>query len=334
MELIELYIQEVTRRLPEKSREDIALELQSTIEDMLPENHTEQDVKAVLLKLGDPVTLASGYRDRPMHLIGPRYYDVYISLLKMILPIAAVISLIGLVGDNPFRDMGDNTVMDAVLTIIGKAIAGIISTGIQVFFWLTLSFAILERMDTSKDQSPLTKDLKPWTPENLKDIPNISKKKAIHMIEVFASLLGLSVFAALYFNAANLLGVYEKRNGSLIFVTPSFNQEILNSYWLLVSCVVIFGVILAIYKLFLRQWTLKLAFFHAIYQLLSTLTFIIIISNPNLLNPEFIAYEMTLFSIDDSIDEWKSSIYWGLIFITIFFAAYDSYQGFRKAKIR
>lgn len=329
MELIELYIQEVTRRLPEKNRADIALELQSTIEDMLPEDHTEQDVKAVLLKLGDPVTLASGYRDRPMHLIGPRYYDVYINLLKMILPIAAVISLIALVGDNPFRDTG-NTVMEAILKIIGKGISGIISTGIQVFFWLTLSFAILERLDTSKDQSPLTKDLKPWTPENLKDIPNISKKKAVPMIEVFASLLGLSVFAALYFNAANLLGVYEKRIGSLIFVTPSFNQDVLNSYWLLVSCVIIMGMLLAIYKLFLGRWTLKLAFFHAIYQLLYTLAFIIIISNPDLLNPEFLAYQRTLFSID----EWKSSIYWGLILISIIFAAYDTYQGFRKAKIR
>ncbi len=329
MELIELYIQEVTRRLPEKNRADIALELQSTIEDMLPEDHTEQDVKAVLLKLGDPITLASGYRDRPMHLIGPRYYDVYINLLKMILPIAAVISLIALVGDNPFRDTG-NTVMEAILKIIGKGISGIISTGIQVFFWLTLSFAILERLDTSKDQSPLTKDLKPWTPENLKDIPNISKKKAVPMIEVFASLLGLSVFAALYFNAANLLGVYEKRNGSLIFVTPSFNQDVLNSYWLLVSCVIIMGMLLAIYKLFLGRWTLKLAFFHAIYQLLYTLAFIIIISNPDLLNPEFLAYQRTLFSID----EWKSSIYWGLILISIIFAAYDTYQGFRKAKIR
>ncbi|MDP9741050.1 UNVERIFIED_ORG: hypothetical protein QFZ59_002880 [Bacillus sp. B2I3] len=329
MELIELYIQEVTRRLPEKNRADIALELQSTIEDMLPEDHTEQDVKAVLLKLGDPVTLAGGYRDRPMHLIGPRYYDVYISLLKMILPIAAVISLIALVGDNPFRDTG-NTVMEAILKIIGKGISGIISTGIQVFFWLTLSFAILERLDTSKDQSPVTKDLKPWTPENLKDIPNISKIKAVPMIEVFASLLGLSVFAALYFNAANLLGVYEKRNGSLIFVTPSFNQDVLNSYWLLVSCVIIIGVLLAIYKLFLGRWTLKLAFFHAIYQLLYTLAFIIIISNPDLLNPEFLAYQRTLFSID----EWKSSIYWGLILLSIIFAAYDTYQGFRKAKIR
>jgi len=70
MNLIEIYIQEVTRRLPEKSRGDIALELQSTIEDMLPENYSEQDVKTSLAQLGSPATFANGYLDRPMHLIG------------------------------------------------------------------------------------------------------------------------------------------------------------------------------------------------------------------------------------------------------------------------
>jgi len=81
MRIIDLYIQEVTRRLPEKSREDIALELRSTIEDMLPDDYSEEDVKPVLEKMGNPAILASGYLDRPMHLIGPRYFDVYINLL-------------------------------------------------------------------------------------------------------------------------------------------------------------------------------------------------------------------------------------------------------------
>ncbi|WP_234414153.1 HAAS signaling domain-containing protein [Paenibacillus sp. CAA11] len=84
MNLIELYIQEVTRRLPEKMRADIALELRSTIEDMLPEEYTEEEVKGVLAQLGNPAVLAGNYKDRPMHLIGPRYYDGYIHLLKMI----------------------------------------------------------------------------------------------------------------------------------------------------------------------------------------------------------------------------------------------------------
>lgn len=42
MKLIEIYIHEVTRRLPEQNREDIALELRSTIEDMLPDDYDEK----------------------------------------------------------------------------------------------------------------------------------------------------------------------------------------------------------------------------------------------------------------------------------------------------
>lgn len=44
--------------------------------------------------------MANGYLDRPMHLIGPRYFDVYTTLLKMIIPIAAVIALISMVAEN------------------------------------------------------------------------------------------------------------------------------------------------------------------------------------------------------------------------------------------
>lgn len=69
MKLIEIYIHEVTRRLPEQNREDIALELRSTIEDMLPDDYDEKEVKAVLEKLGNPAILASEYRDQPMYLI-------------------------------------------------------------------------------------------------------------------------------------------------------------------------------------------------------------------------------------------------------------------------
>lgn len=100
MNLIDIYVEEVAKRLPEKNREDIILELRSTIEDMLPDDYNEDDEKRVLEKLGSPVSLANGYLDRPMHLIGPRYFDVYTTLLKMIIPIAVVIALIAMVAEN------------------------------------------------------------------------------------------------------------------------------------------------------------------------------------------------------------------------------------------
>src|SRR5690606_39352035 len=110
MNLIDLYIGEVTRRLPEKNRQDIALELRSAIEDMLPEDPSEQDVKEVLAEMGNPAVLASGYRDKPMHLIGPRYFDLYISLLKLILPIAITVTLIVVIVVAIFTNSGETTI--------------------------------------------------------------------------------------------------------------------------------------------------------------------------------------------------------------------------------
>lgn len=52
MSLIDMYVHEVAKRLPEQNREDITLELRSTIEDMLPDDYNEEDVKSVLEKLG------------------------------------------------------------------------------------------------------------------------------------------------------------------------------------------------------------------------------------------------------------------------------------------
>lgn len=177
MDLIEVYIQEVTRRLPEKNRADIALELQSTIRDMLPDDYNEEDVKDVLSKLGSPAVLAAGYRDQPMHLIGPRYFDVYVSLLKMILPIAAAISLITLAAEIIFNFNRDETIINAILELIGYGIWRLMEVAVQVFFWLTIVFALIERMDKGKEQHPLSPSLKPWTPEDLKSITYIPKKK-------------------------------------------------------------------------------------------------------------------------------------------------------------
>jgi hypothetical protein len=331
MRMIDLYIQEVTRRLPEKSREDIALELRSTIEDMLPDEYTEEEVKSVLKKLGNPAILASGYLDRPMHLIGPLYFDVYINLLKIILPIAAVISLISLIANTIFSYSGEEAVLNVLLDSIGIGIWGILSTGIQVFFWLTVVFAIIERTDHRKSQTPLTACFKEWTPDDLKHIPYIPKEKAITKVEVFLGLLWTAIWASFYFNAASLLGVYEKGNSGLEFVMPSLNQDVLISYWPLVILVIGLEIAVDMYKLTTGQWTRKIAVLNLVMQVVSSIVFTIIISNNQLFNPAFVTYMSDLFSLTGDFDNWFS---YGAIVIFLLFAAIDIYQGFRKANLK
>lgn len=231
MSLIDMYVHEVAKRLPEKNREDIILELRSTIEDMLPDDYSENDEKRVLEKLGSPISLANGYLDRPMHLIGPRYFDVYTTLLKMIIPIAAVIALIAMVAENFVGYNGEQAVLNVILNLIGKGIGEIIEVVLHVFFWLTLVFAILERTDKDKGTQPLTTSLKKWTPDDLKNTSYVPKKKSISKFEVFGGLMWTAIWATLYFYANHLVGVYHGTENGLKFVAPTFNQDVLLQYW-------------------------------------------------------------------------------------------------------
>lgn len=331
MHLIDIYIQEVTRRIPEKNREDIALELRSTIEDMLPDNYSEKEVKGALASLGNPALLASGYADRPMHLIGPRYFDMYVTLLKMIIPIVAMLALIVVITENTMSYNGEEAILGTILTIVGHGIWGMISSLIQTFFWTTLVFAILERTDALKDKTPLTPNWKEWTPDDLKGIPYIKKEKKISKVDIFGSLLWIAIFVAVYFNAVHLIGVYEKIQGKLQLVVPTFNQDVLYSYWLIVLFALLLEVAFVFYKFMAAQWTTKVAIMNTVRTVVSTVVFIIIFNENNLINIEFYKYLEHLFHFTF---ELQAPVKVGVILIWIVFAVIDVVQGFRKANIR
>lgn len=332
MSLIDIYVEEVAKRLPEKNREDIILELRSTIEDMLPDDYNDDDEKRVLEKLGSPVSLANGYLDRPMYLIGPRYFDVYTTLLKMIIPIAAVIALIAMVAENFVGYDGEQAVLNVILNLIGKGIGEIIEVGLHVFFWLTLVFAILERTDKDKGTQPLTTSLKKWTPDDLKNISYIPKKKSISKFEVFGGLMWTAIWATLYFYANHLVGVYHGTESGLKFVAATFNQDVLLQYWPIVVIVIVFEIAISLYKLVQGQWTKKLAIGNAILQIVGTIVFIVIVVNPHLFNEGFIAYVANVFTT--SPEEVKKWLIGGGIIIYILSAALNIFDGFRKARIR
>lgn len=331
MNLIEIYIHEVTRRLPEQGRDDIALELRSTIEDMLPDDPDEEEVKAVLAKLGNPAMLASEYRDQPMYLIGPRYFDLYVTLLKMIIPIAVTVSLIAMTAEYLIGYSGDKSVTAIITTIISKGIGSILEVGIQVFFWLTVTFAIIERTDKGKGSQPYTIKMTKWTPDDLKDVHPIHKKKAITNFEVFASLMWIAIWATLYFNAEHLMGIHIAGEGTINFSAPAFNQDVLLEYWPIILVMIGLEVALTIYKLIKKQWTRGLALCNTALELIVTMVFAVILLNPNVLNQEFITYMSDLLTL--SADQFESGVVGGGIALLIIIAALTIFEGFRKARI-
>ena len=338
LKLINLYVQEVTRRLPEKMREDIAMELHSTIEDMLPESFMEEDVQHALGKLGNPASLAAGYRDRPMHLIGPKFYDTYITTLKMVLSISSIVILvlffidkIGTIQVNEISFLINGSIL------LGEAVWVLLGTGIQVFFWVTIVFVILDRTISSSIQEPITLSGKTWKPSDLENITYIPPKKEITKGEVLVGLSWTIIWALLYFNATHLIGVYESQENQIgmQFKLPIFNQEALISYWPIVVLFIILEILMTIYKARIRQWTTKLALSNTIINLAGIAFFMIIASNPNLVNPEVSTYLTTI--LETSPHTMETAIQWfmWMIVLTVIVTSLlDAFMGFRKARIK
>ncbi|WLR46413.1 hypothetical protein LC065_12580 [Halobacillus litoralis] len=330
MRWIDVYLQEVERRLPEKNREDILLEIRSTIEDMLPENPTEEEVKDTLQELGDPVKLAHGYSERPMHLIGPRYYDTYISLIKMILPIAITISLITLIAENIMGSVDEGNLIMMILAIVGEGVWRVISVGVQVFFWITIIFALLERVDLGIDGEDLRSQRKKWVPEDLKKVAHVPKKRAISQWEVYGAFLWTAIWGTVYFHADHLLGIYENQGEGLTFITPALNQDVLISYWAGVVLVIGLEIALALYKLLKKEWTKGVVWFNTIQELLSIGIFVWIITNERLFQPAFIGYIADLFGVNAA--QVESGLAWRIAAIFIIFAVWNIMDGWIKYK--
>src|SRR5690606_26354574 len=334
MKLVELYIREVTRRLPEKKRAEVEEELRTIIAEKLPVDCMEQDVKNVLSELGHPAILASRYADRPMYLIGPRYYDLYLQLLKLILPIAVTVTTIVILIVTIVSGAGEEPVFTIIGDLIGLIISGSINAMVQPVFCLRLVLAYVERAEHSKSQRPLGLNFEEWTPDDLREFPerpHISKEKRIPRSQIFGSLIWTAIWTTVYFNADKLLGIYQQgRRGGLEFTTPIFNQDVLVSYWPLIILVVVLEITLAVYQWQAVQWTNKLALFNAFVQTTSVLVFVLVFTNSNLVNEAFRQWLTDLFGGTAFLNWLIGSI----LVVVVISSAIDAFEGIRKARIR
>lgn len=84
-ELIERYVYQVGRYLPQKERGEIEAELRSQIQDQLDDRYegspSQAEVVAVLAELGEPRQIAASY-NREQYLIGPDLYPFMITVLR------------------------------------------------------------------------------------------------------------------------------------------------------------------------------------------------------------------------------------------------------------
>ncbi|MGC5307147.1 permease prefix domain 1-containing protein [Micromonospora zamorensis] len=178
--LTDRYLAATLRSVPAQRRDEIASELRASIDDMIEGRTSEgQDITAaereVLTELGNPDELAARYADRRLQLIGPTYYLVWLRLLKLLLSFIPALAgtIVAIVEVAEGQGFG----------AIGSGIVVALHVAVHIGFWLTLTFAIIER-------SQQTVDLPDWTVDQLPDVP---AHRDISLAETVASVVMLVV---------------------------------------------------------------------------------------------------------------------------------------------
>lgn len=279
VELIDRYIYAVTQKLPQEQRKEIAEELRGLIEDMLDERvgseyAKENDVEEVLLELGSPRKLADKYRGEKRYLIGPELFDTYAMVLKIVLIVIGSLITVGFV----IQIIIDPT---AILKHFVDMIVSFVIALPMTFAWITFGFAMGEYFGGSEQIDLLGKE---WTPADLPLIPEgkkeIKRSESIIGILVYVIIIAFLVFSNEY------LGIWLFNNG-FTGVIPFLNEDMYQSYLLLIILVFGFGIIKECFKLVTKKWTYKLVSLTAILNAISIVAVLFILNGPAFWNPNF-----------------------------------------------
>lgn len=212
MELIDAYVTEVGRHLPEKQRADIEREIRSMIEDTLEDASQTQGrpvnedlLVEVLKRLGSPDKLAASYAP-PRYLIGPALFPSYLLSLRLVLGIVLALGAVGAAISAALgAGFGTNTNAPfEVVRALGQGALGLLSSGIYVVGMITIIFALIQRAAPGLKPAPLTDE---FDPRKLKITPEPDSeafKPAGLVVEMVLPLIALVLFN--YF--PQVIGIY------------------------------------------------------------------------------------------------------------------------------
>jgi len=270
--LTDRYVWAAARSVPDAQRRDLERELRERIGDetdaLLEQGASPDDAeRAVLTELGDPVALAAGYVDRPLQLIGPRYYLTWWRLLKLLLVLVVPIAAVGVA-------LGKAISGAPVGDVIGSAVVVSLSVVVHLGFWTTLVFAVLERTPTAEGKRGIDSL---WTLDQLP--ATIEPARTSRLAELIAAVFFLLVFAGfLVWQQFGLPWVPQLEAVPLL-------DPALWSFWLPYFIGIIGLEILFAVAIFLLGWTWWLAVVNVLLNVAFTVPALWLLVEGRLVNP-------------------------------------------------
>lgn len=270
--LTDRYLAATLRAVPAPRRADIATELRAAIADMIDDRtgggqDPDAAEREVLTELGHPERLAARYADRRLQLIGPTYYLVWQRVLRLLL--TTVPGVVGVV-----VGVLKATVGDEPGAAIGAGINAAFQTAVQIAFWVTVSFAVLERTDTSLN-------LPEW---NVDQLPEGPVERDVRLTDTCASVAMLLLTLA-FLPWQQLQSWVTDTDGDRI---PLLDPALWRSWLPFLAAVLVASLVLEIAKYRTGRWTWPLVAVNAALDLAFLAPVAGLLLADRLLNPDLV----------------------------------------------
>ncbi len=308
--LTDRYVAATLQCVPGRQRTDLEPELRALVADTV--DARDGDERAALTELGSPGALAARYTDSPQYLIGPALFGPWRTLVTRLLVILVPILSAAVLASNL---LAGASIGQAILGAAGAAWMA----AIQLLFWFTLVFAIMERtLGPSAGRS--TVDGRAWTPDDLPELPDDGRMGVTEL--VFTVFFNVLVLAALVWVQLQPVIVIDGQAFAL------FDQA-LWSFWLPWFIVVLIGeVVLTVVRFLRGHWTWPLAVANAALGAAFALPALYLWQNDLLLNPDLVA----------AISASAGSAWIGVTgtitaIVIVVIVTWDAVDGFRKARL-
>ena len=267
--LTQRYITATTKNLGAASESDVRDELEGSIADAI-DARVEQGIeradaeRTVLTELGDPALLAAGYADRSLHLIGPRHYLTWLRLLVILLATVPPITFISAALVESFSN-------DSIGEIIAAGITMGLSVAVHVAFWVTVLFAVLERLGATTRGR--------WNVDRLRDYPRSNVDRASSV----ASLAGLTLLAvAVCWDS--FAGFARLDAEPIAILNPDLWPWAISGLFTLIAA----QAVLAVRILTVDRWTARMAIVNTILAILFISLIATLLGRGELINPELV----------------------------------------------
>ena len=322
MELIDRYVHQVGRRLPERTRADVKQELRSLLIDALEERtgrtveaeaaFTEDEQVAVLEEFGPPEQMADKYRPRPRYVIGPKVFDLYLLVVVVVagagLLAAIITAIVSMLGPDAKVSVFDVLLQTGTI-FMNVALSGVGST--------TLVFALLERV-IPEEEFELHAD-EAWNPRDLPVVEARDEVKRGGLI-VEIAFLTLLIIAVLAFGD-RIGGAYY--DGTWHWL-PSFFSPAFFSYYLPLF-ITRWGLSIVLDLVLLRQgrWQLGTRIVDVLFHCLDIYILARLINGLPIINPEvfqdiFVAVPGTADILDNLANSGLRIAFLIALLVTIF----------------